>query len=68
MTDYNITQTDLQDAESFLAQFQSEMVPEANLERGGAVRDLLIKGFSYMYAFLRGEIDRVAARQSLERI
>jgi len=68
MPDYVITQKDLRDAEAFLVEFQSEKVPEANLEKGGAVRDILIKGFTYLYAFLRGEIDRVAARQSLIRI
>ena len=68
MTDYTISSKDLTDAESFLVQFQTEMVPEANLEKGGAVRDLLIKGFAGMYAYLRGEIDRVEARQSLLRM
>ncbi len=65
MPEYTISRKDLTDAENFLVQFQTEMVPEANLEKGGAVRDILIKGFAYMYAFLRGEIDRVEARQSL---
>jgi len=65
MPEYNIAIKDLRDAEAFLVAFQTEMVPEANLEIGGAVRDLLIKGFAAMYAFLRGEIDRVQARQSL---
>lgn len=66
--EYKISEKDLRDAENFLVQFQTENVPEANLAEGGAVRDLLIYGFAGMYAFLRGEIDRVAARQSLLRI
>jgi len=65
MTEYTISTADLRDAENFLVEFQSEMVPEANLEKGGAVRDILIQGFAYLYAFLRGEISRVEARQSL---
>ncbi len=68
MPEYSISSKDLRDAENFLVEFQTEMVPEANLEEGGAVHDLLIKGFAAMYAFLRGEISRVEARQSLLRI
>jgi hypothetical protein len=68
MPEYTISDKDLRDAEAFLVQFQSEQVPTANLEVGGAMRDLLIKGFAALYAFLRGEIDRVTARQSLLRI
>lgn len=68
MTEYTLSSKDLVDAENFLVEFQSEMVPEANLEKGGAVRDLLIKGFACMYAYLRGEIDNVSARQSLLKI
>lgn len=68
MPEYTISSKDLRDAENFLVEFQTEKVPEANLEKGGAVRDLLIKGFASMYAFLRGEIDRATARQSLLRI
>jgi hypothetical protein len=68
MPEYTISNKDLRDAESFLVEFQTEVIPEANLEVGGAVRDLLIKGFAYVYAYLRGEIDRVTARQSLLKI
>ena len=68
MPEYSISSKDLTDAENFLVEFQSESVPEANLEKGGAVRDILIKGFAALYAFLRGEIDQVSARQSLLKI
>jgi len=68
MSEYKMSKQDLRDAENFLVQFQSEQVPEANLQRGGSVRDFLIKGFAAMYAYLRGEIDAVAAKQSLLRI
>ncbi len=68
MPEYSISRKDLTDAENFLVEFQTEKVPEASLEKGGSVRDILIKGFAAMYSFLRGEIDRVAARQSLLKI
>lgn len=68
MTEINITQKDLDDAENFLTEFLTEKVPEGNFARGGALRDLSVKAFSYVYAYLRGEIDRVTARQSLLRI
>lgn len=68
MPSYTISDKDIRDAEQFLVQFQTERVPEADLAQGSAVRDLLITGFAALYAFLRGEIDRVTARQSLLRI
>lgn len=68
MAEINITQKDLDDAETFLAAFLAEKVPEGNFARGGALRDLSVKAFAYVYAYLRGEIDRVTARQSLLRI
>ena len=68
MPSYNISDKDIRDAEQFLVQFQTERVPEADLAQGSAVRDLLVTGFAALYAFLRGEIDRVTARQSLLRI
>ena len=68
MADITITQKDLDDAESFLTEYLSEKVPEGNFARGGALRDLAVKAFTYVYAYLRGEIDRVTARQSLLRI
>jgi hypothetical protein len=63
-----ISQTDLRDAEAFLVGFLKEKVPEGNYEAGSAIRDLMVTGFATMYAFLRGEVDRVSARQSLLRI
>lgn len=68
MPDYELTQTDIQNAENFLVQFESEQIPEASFEEGSASRDILIKGFAYLYAYLQGEIDRVSARQSILRI
>jgi hypothetical protein len=68
MPEINITQKDLTDAENFLTEFLTEKVPEASFARGGAMRDLAVKAFTYIYAYLRGEIDRVTVRQSLLRI
>jgi len=68
MPEITLTEKDVTDAVAFLAQFQTERIPEASFAIGSANRDILVNGFAYMYAFLRGEIDRVAARQSLLRI
>ena len=68
MVEYNISDQDLRDAENFLTQFLKEKITTASFEKGGAVRDIMVKGFTYVYAFLRGEIDRVTARQSILRI
>ena len=68
MPEYNITTTDLRDAEAFLTEYMSEQVPDANFEVGSSTRDICIKAFASLYAFLRGEVDRVTVRQSLLRI
>lgn len=68
MPEITITQSDLSDAEAFLTQFMAEKVPEASFEIGSANRDILIRGFTYLYAYLRGEVNYVTARQSLMRI
>jgi len=68
MTEIKITQSDLNDAENFLTQYMTEKVPEASFEKGSATRDILVKGFTYLYAYIRGEVDFVTARQSLLRI
>lgn len=68
MADIVITQKDLDDAENFLAAYLTEKVTEGNFAKGGALRDLAVKAFTYVYAYLRGEVDRITARQSLLRI
>jgi hypothetical protein len=68
MPEVTLTDKDVTDAVAFLAQFQTERIPEASFAVGSANRDILVNGFAYMYAFLRGEIDRASARQSLLRI
>ena len=68
MAEIKISQTDIRDAEAFLAAFMSESVPQASFAPGSAVRDFLVTGFAYLYSFLRGEISKVDARRSLKRI
>lgn len=64
----SISLDDVKDAEAFLTTFMQEKIPEASFEVGSAVRDFLVTGFAALYSYLRGEIDKVAARQSLLRI
>jgi hypothetical protein len=68
VAEIKISQTDLRDAEAFLAAFLSESVPQASFAPGSAVRDFLVTGFAYLYSFLRGEVSKVDARRSLKRI
>jgi len=68
MVDRILKDSDLKDAENFLTQYLSERVPEASFDKGSAVRDFLVNGFTYLYAFLRGETDSVVATQSLARM
>jgi hypothetical protein len=63
-----LSKKDLKDGENFLVQLQAELVPEASTEEGSAIRDLLIKGFAAIYAYLRGEVDAVYARSSLKKL
>ncbi len=68
MVDIKISEQDLEDAENFLVEFMTEQVPEADFNKGTSVRDLAIKAFTYLFAYLRGEVDTVLDRQSLLRI
>lgn len=68
MVDRILKDSDLKDAENFLTQYLSERVTEASFDRGSAVRDFLVNGFTYLYAFLRGEADSIVAVQSLARM
>lgn len=63
-----INQTDIQDAEIFLETYLTEQVPEGNFQKGGAVRDLAVKAFAAIFAYLRGEIDLTSKLQSILRI
>lgn len=68
MADIVIKQEDIQDAVNFLTEYLTEQVPEATFTDGSAVRDLVVKAFAPMYAFLRSEVDRSAILQSISRI
>jgi hypothetical protein len=63
-----ITIEDLQSAEQFLVQYLTEQVPEASFEDGTAMRDLAIKAFAHIYAFLRSENTATKSLQSLEQL
>jgi hypothetical protein len=68
MADLVIKQEDIQGAIDFLTEYLTEQVPEATFTDGSALRDLMVKAFAPMYAFLRSEIDRSAILQSISRI
>jgi hypothetical protein len=68
MAEINITQDDLEAAEAFLVQYLSEKVPDASFERGSAMRDFVINAFTYIFAYMKYEVDFSRIRQSLLRI
>lgn len=68
MAEIFINQADIDSSETFLTAYLSEKVPEANFEAGSALRDLSVKAFAHVYAYLRGEADRISIYQSLARI
>jgi hypothetical protein len=68
MADLIIKQDDLQSAIDFLTEYLTEQVPEATFTDGSALRDLMVKAFAPMYAYLRAEADRSAILQSISRI
>lgn len=68
MADVKVTETDVSDAEQFLTEYLTEKVPEGNFEAGSALRDLAVKAFAYIYAYLRGEADTIAVTQSVYRV
>lgn len=63
-----ISQEDLQNAEQFLAEFLTESVTEASFIEGSAVRDLAVKAFSYVFAYLRKENALLDAKRSLKQV
>ncbi|RKY28643.1 MAG: hypothetical protein DRP83_00285 [Planctomycetota bacterium] len=68
MAEINITEEDLQAAENFLVQYLTEKVPDASFERGSAMRDFVINAFTYIFAYMKYEVDFSRMRQSLLRI
>lgn len=65
---FELKDSDLIDAENFLVEYLTEQVPEANFQAGTAVRDLLVKAFTPLYAFLRATAAKQELLQSLTRI
>jgi hypothetical protein len=68
MAEIKITQEDLQAAETFLVGYLSEKIPDASFERGSAMRDFAVSAFTYIFAYLKYEVDFSRMRQSLLRI
>lgn len=63
-----LSQEDVTSAETFLAEYLTEAVPEGSFQPGSALRDLAVKAVAHIFAFLRGETNHVAAMQSLQKI
>lgn len=68
MAEIKITQADLTAAEEFLVEYLTEKVPEASFEKGSAMRDLVVNAFTYIFAYLKYEVDFSRIRQSLVRL
>ncbi len=68
MADIIISDEELQAAEDFLTAFLTEQVPEASFKPGSAVRDLAVKAFTYIFAYLKGEGVLIRDRTSLLKI
>lgn len=60
-----ITEQDRVVAENTLEQFLVDTNPDNDYSKGSALRDLVINGLAFVYAFLKKERDLVRARQSL---
>lgn len=63
-----LSQEDVASAETFLAEYLTEAVPEGSFQPGSAMRDLAVQAMAHIFAFLRGEVNHVAAMQSLQKI
>ena len=68
MAELIVKTEDIQAAVDFLTEYLTEQVPEASFAEGSAVRDLVIKAFAPMYAYLKAEADRISLLQSISRI
>ena len=63
-----ILQEDLVNAEAFLIQYLTESVPEASFVEGSAMKDLVVKAFSYIFAYLRKENALLDTKRSLKQV
>jgi hypothetical protein len=66
--DVPIQQSDITYAQTFIKQYLSDHMPEADFSQGTALQDLLVKGFSVMFAFFRSEISKVKMLRSLNEL
>jgi len=60
-----ITEEDRVAAENIMEQYLSDRLPDGDFSKGSSLRDLVVGGLAYVFAFLRKEGDLIRARQSL---
>jgi len=60
-----ISPTDVTNAEEFIATLLAENVPEGRYTQGAALRDLAVKAFAFIFAYLQKENEEVRSLQSL---
>jgi hypothetical protein len=64
-TEITVVEQDITDAENRLEQYLTDNITDGDFKKGGALRDLAVKGLSAIYAFIRKEVENVRSRQSL---
>lgn len=65
MADTDVSTEDVALAAKFLQQFMSEVIPDGDFTEGSPNHDFLIRGFGYMFAYMRKKISAVRDRGSL---
>jgi len=65
---FNVAQTDLSEAVTFLEQFLSTSLPQYDFSQGTSARDIAINSIAYVVAFMRKEIGDIRNRQSLLKL
>lgn len=65
MADTDLSPNDVREAQLFMQQFLLALLEDADITEGSAEYDHLVKGFAYLFAYLRKQIGVVQARQSL---
>jgi len=65
MADLNVSAADVAEARAFLRDYLRAQVPDLDLTEGGVNDDHLVKGFSFVYAYLAKLIGAVRARNSV---
>lgn len=65
MADTDLSQKDIQDSQLFMQQFLTGLIPDGDFTEGTAEYDHLVKGFSYVFAYLKKLVGNEKARRSL---